>query len=112
MMFPISYILHSHATWPTTHQTVSQLREDGSGAALSTLCWLFGYRRQAYNKRDDKDGFAEDAIDPIIMEKAREYRKTNPGLGASKLLENQTPSVAHTQSGLQQRMWKNSWGKC
>ena len=67
------------------HQTVSLLREDGSGAALSTLCGLFGYSRQAYNKRDDKEGFAEDAIEPIIMEKAREYRKSNPGLGASKL---------------------------
>ena len=33
----------------------------------------------------DRDGFAEDAIEPIIMEKAREYRKSNPGLGAAKL---------------------------
>ena len=64
---------------------MSLLREEGSGAALSTLCGLFGYSRQAYNKRDDKDGFAEDAIEPIIMEKAREYRKSNPGLGAPKL---------------------------
>ena len=32
------------------HQTVSLLREDGSGASLSTLCGLFGYSRQAYNK--------------------------------------------------------------
>ena len=30
-------------------QTVSLLREDGSGAALGTLCGLFGYSRQAYN---------------------------------------------------------------
>ena len=64
---------------------MSLLREEGSGAAQSTLCGLFGYSRQAYNKRDDKDGFAEDAIEPIIMEKAREYRKANPGLGAPKL---------------------------
>ena len=59
------------------HQTVSLLREDGSGASLSTLCGLFGYSRQAYNKREDKEGFAEDAIEPIIIEKAREYRKAN-----------------------------------
>ena len=59
---------------------MSLLRVDGSGAALGTLCGLFGYSRQAYKKRVDKDGFAEDAIEPIIMEKAREYRRANPGL--------------------------------
>ena len=61
------------------------LRKECSGAGLGTLCGLFGYSRQAYNKRSDTEGFAEDAIEPIIMEKAREYRKSNPGLGAAKL---------------------------
>jgi hypothetical protein len=31
------------------------------------------------------DDFAEDAIEPLIVEKAREYRKNNPGLGCAKL---------------------------
>ena len=45
----------------------------------------FGFTRQAYNKRNVSDGFAEEAIESIIIEKAREYRKSNPGLGAAKL---------------------------
>ena len=53
-------------------------------ASLSTLCGLFGYSRQSYYKRDDND-FAEDAIEPLIVEKAQSYRKDNPGLGCSKL---------------------------
>ena len=29
--------------------------------------------------------FAEDAIEPLIVEKAKDYRKDNPGLGCVKL---------------------------
>lgn len=61
------------------------LRNEGCDSGLGSLCGLFGFTRQAYNKRKDTDGFAEEAIEPIIIEKAREYRKSNPGLGAAKL---------------------------
>lgn len=33
---------------------------------------------------DDND-FAENAIEPLIVEKAKDYRKDNPGLGCAKL---------------------------
>lgn len=52
---------------------------------MKTLCELFGYSRQAYYKRDDQESFAENAIEPLIVEKARTYRENNPGLGSSKL---------------------------
>ena len=52
---------------------------------MKTLCELFGYSRQAYYKRDDQDSFAENAIEPLIVEKARSYRENNPGLGGPKL---------------------------
>lgn len=52
--------------------------------SLGTLCGLFGYSRQSYYKRDD-GGFAEEALEPLIVEKARSYRRDNPGLGCSKL---------------------------
>ena len=29
--------------------------------------------------------FAEDAIEPLIVEKAQDYRRNNPGLGCAKL---------------------------
>lgn len=51
---------------------------------LCTLCGLFGYSRQSYYKRNDNE-FAENAIEPLIVEKAREYRAENPGLGCAKL---------------------------
>lgn len=52
--------------------------------ALSLLCGLFGYSRQSYYKRDENE-FAEDAIEPLIVEKAQDYRQDNPGLGCAKL---------------------------
>ena len=61
------------------------LRTECQSQGLGTLCGLFGFTRQAYNKRNVSDGFAEDVIESIIIEKAREYRKSNPGLGAAKL---------------------------
>ena len=61
------------------------LRTECQSQGLGTLCGLFGFTRQAYNKRNVSDGFAEEAIESIIIEKAREYRKSNPGLGAAKL---------------------------
>lgn len=51
---------------------------------MGVLCGLFGYSRQSYYKRDSND-FAEDAIEPLIVEKARSYRADNPGLGCAKL---------------------------
>lgn len=60
------------------------LREECKEFALSTLCGLFGYSRQSYYKRTDDD-FAEDAVEPLIVEKAQSYRKDNPGLGCAKL---------------------------
>ncbi|MBE6268685.1 MAG: IS3 family transposase [Bacteroidales bacterium] len=66
------------------HQTVSLLREECREHSLSTLCGLFGYSRQSYYKRDVND-FAEDAIEPLIVEKAQDYRRNNPGLGCAKL---------------------------
>ena len=56
------------------------LRTECQSQGLGTLCGLFGFTRQAYNKRNVSDGFAEEAIESIIIEKAREYRKSNPGL--------------------------------
>lgn len=44
-------------------------REECKGFALSLLCGLFGYSRQSYYKRDENE-FAEDAIEPLIVEKA------------------------------------------
>ena len=32
-----------------------------------------------------EDEFAENALEPLIVEKARDYRKDNPGLGCAKL---------------------------
>jgi len=52
---------------------------------LGTLCGLFGYSRQSYYKREDEDGFTQDSLTPLIIEKARSYRKDNPGLGSVKL---------------------------
>lgn len=52
--------------------------------ALSLLCGLFGYSWQSYYKRDENE-FAEDAIEPLIVEKAQDYRQDNPGLGCAKL---------------------------
>ena len=49
------------------------------GFGLGTLCGLFGYSRQSYYKRSGNE-FAEDAVEPLIVEKARSYRKDNPGL--------------------------------
>ena len=51
---------------------------------LGTLCGLFGYSRQSYYKWDSRE-FAENAVEPLIVEKVSEYRKNNPGLGCAKL---------------------------
>lgn len=52
---------------------------------MDILCGLFGYSRQShYNILDDND-FAENAIGPLIVEKAKVYRKDNPGLCCAKL---------------------------
>ena len=64
---------------------MSLLHESSPGIPLKSLCELFGYSRQAYYKRDDQGTFAENAIEPLIVEKARSYRSENPGLGGYKL---------------------------
>jgi len=66
------------------HQTVSLLREEPSKASLKTLCGLFGYSRQSFYRENEND-FAENSIEPLIVEKARDYRKDNPALGCHKL---------------------------
>lgn len=66
------------------HQTVALLRESTPEASLGALCGLFGYSRQSFYKHKEND-FAEDAIEPLIVEKAKDYRKDNPGLGCVKL---------------------------
>lgn len=52
---------------------------------MGSLTGLFGYSRQSYYNRNDNEDFAENAIEPLIIEKAQDYRKDNPGLGCAKL---------------------------
>lgn len=52
---------------------------------MKSLCGLFGYSRQAFYSHNDHNVFAENAIEPILIEKARNYRASNPGLGCAKL---------------------------
>lgn len=58
------------------------LRTECQSQGLGTLCGLFGFTRQAYNKRNVSDGFAEKAIESIIIEKASDitYVETNEGV--------------------------------
>ena len=68
------------------HQTVSLLREECPRTGIGTLTGLFGYSRQSfYNGLKDNE-FAENAIEPLIVEKAKDYRKDNPGLGCAEAL--------------------------
>lgn len=52
---------------------------------MKTLCELFGYSRQSYYNRKDDEDFTEHALESLIVEKARDYRKDNPGLVCAKL---------------------------
>ena len=52
---------------------------------MNSLTGLFGYSRQSYYNGTNDDDFAENAIEPLIVEKAKDYRKNNPGLGCAKL---------------------------
>ena len=52
---------------------------------MKSLCGLFGYSRQSYYSHRETNAFAEDAIEPLLIEKTREYRASNPGLGCAKL---------------------------
>lgn len=49
------------------------------------MCGLFGYSRQSYYKRDGDDEFRHTALEPILVERARNYRRDNPQLGSVKL---------------------------
>lgn len=61
------------------------LREESPKTGLGTLTGLFGYSRQSFYNGVKDDEFAENALEPLIVEKARDYRKDNPGLGCAKL---------------------------
>lgn len=52
---------------------------------MGTLTGLFGYSRQSFYLPQKDNDFRENALEPLIVEKAREYRKSNPGLGCAKL---------------------------
>lgn len=52
---------------------------------MKALCGLFGYSRQSFYNRIDDNDFAENAIEPLIVEKAKDYRENNPVLGCHKL---------------------------
>ena len=67
------------------HQTASLLREECPKTGLGTLTGLFGYSRQSFYNGVKEDEFAENALEPLNVEKARDYRKDNPGLGCAKL---------------------------
>jgi transposase InsO family protein len=64
---------------------VSLLREAEPGFGLGTLCGLFGYSRQTYYKRVDDEGFRQLALEPMIVDRVKEYRNDNPRLGSVKL---------------------------
>lgn len=61
------------------------LREGCPKTVLGTLTGLFGYSRQSFYNGVKEDEFAKNALEPLIVEKARDYRKDNPGLGCAKL---------------------------
>lgn len=52
---------------------------------MGILTGLFGYSRQSFYSHKAEDDFTENALEPLIVEKATEYRKDNPGLGCTKL---------------------------
>lgn len=64
---------------------MSLLREECPKAGIGTLTGLFGYSRQSFYNGVKEDEFAENALKPMIVEKAKDYRRDNPGLGCAKL---------------------------
>jgi len=61
------------------------LRDECPKTGIGTLAGLFGYSRQSFYNGVKENEFAENAIEPLIVEKAKDYRKDNPGLGCAKL---------------------------
>lgn len=61
------------------------LRQECPKTGIGTLTGLFGYSRQSFYNGVKENEFAENAIEPLIVEKAKDYRKDNPGLGCAKL---------------------------
>lgn len=59
---------------------MSLLREECPKAGIGTLTGLFGYSRQSFYNGVKEDEFAENALKPLIVEKAKDYRRDNPGL--------------------------------
>lgn len=64
---------------------MSLLRGAEPGAGLGTLCGLFGYSRQTYYKRGEDNDFKLLALEPMIVERVKDYRRDNPRLGSVKL---------------------------
>lgn len=64
---------------------MSLLRGAEPGAGLGTLCGLFGYSRQTYYKRGEDNDFKPLALEPMIVERVKDYRRDNPRLGSVKL---------------------------
>lgn len=52
---------------------------------MGILAGLFGYSRQSYYKQPGDKAFVAEAIEELIVEKARDLRAPNPGLGCAKL---------------------------
>ena len=61
------------------------LRDECPKTGIGTLAGLFGYSRQSFYNGVKENEFAKNAIEPLIVEKAKDYRKDNPGLGCAKL---------------------------
>ena len=64
---------------------MSLLRGAEPGFGLGTLCGLFGYSRQTYYKCGGDEEFKPLALEPMIVERVKEYRNDNPRLGGVKL---------------------------
>ena len=52
---------------------------------MALFTGLFGYSRQSFYNGVKDNEFAENAIEPLIVEKTKDYRKDTPGLGCAKL---------------------------
>ena len=52
---------------------------------LGSVCGVFGLRGEGYNKGNVCEGFGEDVIECMMIEKGGEYGKWNGGLGGGKL---------------------------
>lgn len=58
---------------------------DGNHYSVATLCGLFGKSKQAYYQYDDERLGIELAREAFALEKAREIRRQDPGMGCANL---------------------------